>query len=164
VRRPNNVNLYHQRAMIFRESLPFRANPAQAGQTGASVIFPQFRPGWAAGPLEFLHPQLARSLVKIPGPLPRLHGSACMAAPMEARNPWPTGSRHGRRPIWACCSRMAWASMPAGRHYADSRAKRLGSSRLRIIVEAFRPLSEDRFRTATAGEPTPRIAAYGGHE
>jgi hypothetical protein len=50
------------------------------------------------------------------------------------------------------------------RHYAHVLAKRLGPSRLRIIVGAFRPYSKERFRAATAAELAPQIAAYGGHE
>jgi hypothetical protein len=50
------------------------------------------------------------------------------------------------------------------RRYADVLAERLGPSRLRIIVEAFRPLPPDGFRPATAAELAPQIAAYEGHD
>jgi hypothetical protein len=45
------------------------------------------------------------------------------------------------------------------RHYADVLAERLGSSRLRITVEAFRPGAQNKFRAAIAPELAPQIGA-----
>jgi hypothetical protein len=50
------------------------------------------------------------------------------------------------------------------RHYADVLSSRLGASRLRIIVEAFRPDPGGGFRAASAAELVPQIAAYNGYE
>lgn len=50
------------------------------------------------------------------------------------------------------------------RQYADALSNRLGASRLRLIVEAFRPAPGGGFRAATAEELAPQIAAYDGHE
>jgi hypothetical protein len=48
------------------------------------------------------------------------------------------------------------------RDYADVLAKRLGSKRVRMIAEAFRPLPGGGFRAATAAEIAPQITAYRG--
>jgi len=50
------------------------------------------------------------------------------------------------------------------RHYADVLSSSLGASRLRMIVEAFRPDPRGGFRAATAAELAPQIAAYDGYE
>jgi hypothetical protein len=50
------------------------------------------------------------------------------------------------------------------RHYADTLATRLGPSRLRLIVEAFRPDANGGFRSATPDELGPQMSAYVGHE
>ncbi|OWT73830.1 hypothetical protein CEY04_11715 [Achromobacter sp. HZ28] len=49
------------------------------------------------------------------------------------------------------------------REYADALRKKLGRERVRIIVEAFRPVPGG-FRPATADELRPQLAAYGGYQ
>ncbi len=50
--------------MIFRESLPFRADPAPAGIQGRGRDFSTVPTRSAAGPLRLLRPQLNGGLVK----------------------------------------------------------------------------------------------------
>jgi hypothetical protein len=52
---------------------------------------------------------------------------------------------------------------PVARTYADAMRKRLGKDRVRIIVEAFRPQVGGGFRSATAAELKPQLAAYDGY-
>jgi hypothetical protein len=52
---------------------------------------------------------------------------------------------------------------PVARNYADALSKRLGKKRVKIIVEAFRPKVGGGFRSATAAELKPQIAAYDGY-
>lgn len=52
---------------------------------------------------------------------------------------------------------------PVARTYADALRKRLGKDRVRIIVEAFRPQFGGGFRSATAAELKPQIAAFDGY-
>ena len=49
---------------------------------------------------------------------------------------------------------------PVARTYADALRERLGKDRVRIIVEAFRPNYGGGFRSATAAELKPQLAAY----
>lgn len=48
--------------------------------------------------------------------------------------------------------------------YVDVLEKYLGRSRVRVIVEAFRPMPGGGFRSATLGELAPQIEAYPGHQ
>jgi len=50
------------------------------------------------------------------------------------------------------------------RHYADILSAKLGASRLRIIVEAFRPDGKGGFRAASATEIVSQIESYEGYE
>ncbi len=52
---------------------------------------------------------------------------------------------------------------PVARTYADALRKKLGNNRVKIIVEAFRPQVGGGFRSATADELKPQIAAYAGY-
>jgi hypothetical protein len=52
---------------------------------------------------------------------------------------------------------------PVARTYADALRDRLGKDRVRIIVEAFRPNFGGGFRSATAAELKPQLAAYDGY-
>ncbi|AHZ68111.1 hypothetical protein OU5_1032 [Pseudomonas mandelii JR-1] len=52
---------------------------------------------------------------------------------------------------------------PVARTYADALRERLGKDRVRIIVEAFRPNFGGGFRSATAAELKPQLAAYDGY-
>ncbi|MEE4790352.1 hypothetical protein V2K52_22820 [Pseudomonas alliivorans] len=52
---------------------------------------------------------------------------------------------------------------PVARTYADALRTRLGKNRVRIIVEAFRPKVGGGFRSATAAELKPQLAAYDGY-
>ncbi|WP_434682223.1 hypothetical protein J3P77_22080 (plasmid) [Pseudomonas sp. R1-18] len=52
---------------------------------------------------------------------------------------------------------------PVARTYADALRKRLGKNRVRIIAEAFRPQYGGGFRSATADELKPQLAAYDGY-
>ena len=52
---------------------------------------------------------------------------------------------------------------PVARTYADALRKRLGKNRDRIIAEAFRPNYGGGFRSATAAELKPQLAAYDGY-
>ncbi|MCD5994041.1 hypothetical protein KDX38_09515 [Pseudomonas sp. CDFA 602] len=52
---------------------------------------------------------------------------------------------------------------PVARTYADALRDRLGSNRVKIIVEAFRPQVGGGFRSATAAELKPQLAAYDGY-
>ena len=52
---------------------------------------------------------------------------------------------------------------PVARTYADALRERLGKNRVRIIVEAFRPNYGGGFRSATAAELKPQLAAYDGY-
>ena len=52
---------------------------------------------------------------------------------------------------------------PVARTYADVLRKRLGKNRVRIIAEAFRPNYGGGFRSATAAELKPQLAAYDGY-
>jgi hypothetical protein len=52
---------------------------------------------------------------------------------------------------------------PVARTYADALSERLGKERVRIIVEAFRPKYGGGFRSATAVELKPQLAAYAGY-
>ena len=52
---------------------------------------------------------------------------------------------------------------PVARTYADALRKTLGKNRVKIIVEAFRPQVGGGFRSATADELKPQIAAYRGY-
>ena len=54
------------------------------------------------------------------------------------------------------------ATRRVARHYADVLAQRLGTDRLRLIAEAFRPRIGGGFRPATLDELRPQLAAYGG--
>ncbi|MEO8361278.1 MAG: hypothetical protein ABI672_14700 [Vicinamibacteria bacterium] len=49
------------------------------------------------------------------------------------------------------------------RHYADVLSARLGSNRVRIIAEAFRPRVGGGFRSATIAELGPQLATYAGY-
>jgi hypothetical protein len=51
----------------------------------------------------------------------------------------------------------------AAREYADALAAHLGSKRVRIIAEAFRPKQGGGFRAATAAELAPQLEAYHGY-
>lgn len=53
---------------------------------------------------------------------------------------------------------------PVARHYADVLSARLGASRVRIIVEAFRPDPKGGFRSATAAELASQISAYDSYD
>lgn len=52
---------------------------------------------------------------------------------------------------------------PVARTYADALRDRLGKDRVRIIAEAFRPQYGGGFRSATAAELKPQLAAYDGY-
>lgn len=52
---------------------------------------------------------------------------------------------------------------PVARTYADAMRDRLGKDRVRIIAEAFRPQYGGGFRSATAEELKPQLAAYDGY-
>ena len=52
---------------------------------------------------------------------------------------------------------------PVAKTYADALSQRLGKDRVRIIVEAFRPRFGGGFRSATAAELKPQMAAYNGY-
>ena len=52
---------------------------------------------------------------------------------------------------------------PVARTYADALRERLGKDCVRIIVEAFRPNYGGGFRSATAAELKPQLAAYDGY-
>jgi hypothetical protein len=52
---------------------------------------------------------------------------------------------------------------PVARTYADALRETLGKNRVKIIVEAFRPQVGGGFRSATADELKPQIAAYRGY-
>lgn len=52
---------------------------------------------------------------------------------------------------------------PVARTYADALRKKLGKQRVRIIVEAFRPQVGGGFRSATAQELKPQLAAFSGY-
>jgi hypothetical protein len=52
---------------------------------------------------------------------------------------------------------------PVARDYADALRQRLGKTRVKIIVEAFRPKVGGGFRAATVAELKPQIAAYDGY-
>ena len=52
---------------------------------------------------------------------------------------------------------------PVARTYADALRKTLGKNRVKIIVEANRPQLGGGFRSATADELKPQIAAYRGY-
>jgi hypothetical protein len=49
-------------------------------------------------------------------------------------------------------------------HYVDVLGNHLGSRRVRVIVEAFRPMPGGGFRAATVGELAPQVTAYPGHK
>ncbi|SDR35372.1 hypothetical protein SAMN05443245_4983 [Paraburkholderia fungorum] len=49
------------------------------------------------------------------------------------------------------------------RQYADALSATLGSKRVRVIAEAFRPQPGGGFRAATADEIATQLAAYGGY-
>ncbi|MEN3930188.1 DUF4434 domain-containing protein [Microvirga sp. W0021] len=50
------------------------------------------------------------------------------------------------------------------RQYADALYKKLGANRLRIIIEAFRPMGPAGFRPASVAELLPQIEALQGYE
>lgn len=52
---------------------------------------------------------------------------------------------------------------PVAREYADALRDALGAKRVRVIVEAFRPQYGGGFRSATADELKPQLAAYDGY-
>ena len=52
---------------------------------------------------------------------------------------------------------------PVARTYADALRKKLGKNRVKIIAEAFRPQVGGGFRSATAEEMKPQLAAYSGY-
>lgn len=52
---------------------------------------------------------------------------------------------------------------PVAREYADALRDSLGAKRVRVIVEAFRPQYGGGFRSATADELKPQLAAYDGY-
>lgn len=52
---------------------------------------------------------------------------------------------------------------PVARTYADALRNKLGKARVKIIVEAFRPQVGGGFRSATAAELKPQLAAYPGY-
>ncbi|WP_343315349.1 hypothetical protein AAIB41_18070 [Brucella sp. BE17] len=54
-------------------------------------------------------------------------------------------------------------SPAVARDYADALVKRLGKQRVRIIVEAFRPIGIRGFRPATADELLPQIKVMRGY-
>jgi len=49
------------------------------------------------------------------------------------------------------------------REYLDALSAKLGSDRVRVIAEAFRPSEQGGFRAATAGELRLQLAAYRGY-
>ena len=51
----------------------------------------------------------------------------------------------------------------AAREYTDTLAAHLGSKRVRIIAEAFRPKEGGGFRAATPEELAPQLEAYHGY-
>ncbi|RYF44173.1 MAG: hypothetical protein EOO25_00585 [Comamonadaceae bacterium] len=55
-------------------------------------------------------------------------------------------------------AREAWVA----RHYANVLRRQLGSHRVRVIAEAFRPSPQGGFRPATVEELRPQLAAYAG--
>ncbi|WP_374832110.1 hypothetical protein [Daeguia caeni] len=55
-------------------------------------------------------------------------------------------------------------SAPVAREYVDALAEKLGKDRVKVIVEAFRPLGEGKFRAATAEELLPQIKAMQGYD
>lgn len=55
-------------------------------------------------------------------------------------------------------AREAWVA----RHYANVLRRHLGSQRVRVIAEAFRPRPGGGFRPATVDELRPQLAAYSG--
>jgi len=68
-----------------------------------------------------------------------------------------------RDPPERCCATNDALEM---QQYAKKRIKALGLSgkdRVRIIVEAFRPNYGGGFRSATAAELKPQLAAYDGY-
>jgi hypothetical protein len=52
---------------------------------------------------------------------------------------------------------------PVARTYVDALRKKLGKNRVKVIAEAFRPQVGGGFRSATADELKPQIAAYSGY-
>lgn len=55
-------------------------------------------------------------------------------------------------------------SPAVARDYADALSKRLGQQRVKVIVEAFRPIDPTGFRPATASELLPQIEAMRGYD
>jgi hypothetical protein len=53
-------------------------------------------------------------------------------------------------------------STEVARQYADVLTKSLGSKRLKVIAEAFRPLKEGGFRSASVDELLPQLLSYRG--
>jgi hypothetical protein len=53
-------------------------------------------------------------------------------------------------------------SAEVARQYADVLTKSLGSKRLKVIAEAFRPLKEGGFRSASVDELLPQLLSYRG--
>jgi hypothetical protein len=57
-----------------------------------------------------------------------------------------------------------WARTPeTAKIYADVLEQRLGKGRVKLIVEAFRPAGNSRFRAATPAELSHQLGAYRGH-
>ncbi len=57
------------------------------------------------------------------------------------------------------------ARTPAvARQYVDALSDKLGNARVKVIVEAFRPLSGGKFRAATVDELLPQISAMQGRD
>lgn len=52
----------------------------------------------------------------------------------------------------------------AARLYAETLSRRLGTSRFKLIAEAFRPASAGGFRAATAAELRPQLKTYEGFD
>lgn len=55
-------------------------------------------------------------------------------------------------------------SAPVARQYADALVRKLGKDRVKVIVEAFRPLPGGKFRSATPEEILPQIKAMQGYD
>ena len=55
-------------------------------------------------------------------------------------------------------------SAPVARQYADALSNTFGHNRVKVIVEAFRPSSNGKFRAALAAEILPQITAMQGYD
>lgn len=55
-------------------------------------------------------------------------------------------------------------SAPVARQYADALSKKFGPDRVKVIVEAFRPTSNGKFRPAQVAEILPQITAMQGYD